>query len=67
MSREHVRAIVDAATEVRPEPPRPLMRELPPVFGRLHPRWNTPYVALLVQDASNGHVRQIAGSLLYSR
>jgi amino acid transporter len=26
-------------------------RFLPPVFGRLHPRWNTPYVALLVQAA----------------
>jgi amino acid transporter len=24
-------------------------RFLPPVFGRLHPRWRTPYVALLVQ------------------
>jgi glutamate:GABA antiporter len=24
-------------------------RFLPPVFGRLHPRWKTPYVALLVQ------------------
>jgi amino acid transporter len=24
---------------------------LPPAFGRLHPRWNTPYVALLVQAA----------------
>jgi glutamate:GABA antiporter len=24
---------------------------LPPVFGRLHPRWGTPYVALLVQAA----------------
>jgi len=26
-----------------------LDRFLPPVFGRTHPRWNTPYVALLVQ------------------
>jgi amino acid transporter len=26
-------------------------RFLPAVFGRLHPRWNTPYVALLVQAA----------------
>ena len=26
-------------------------RFLPPVFGRLHPRWKTPYVALLVQAA----------------
>jgi amino acid transporter len=26
-------------------------RFLPPVFGKLHPRWNTPYVALLVQAA----------------
>jgi amino acid transporter len=26
-------------------------RFLPPVFGRLHPRWQTPYVALLVQAA----------------
>jgi amino acid transporter len=26
-----------------------LDRYLPPVFGRLHPRWKTPYVALLVQ------------------
>ncbi len=26
-------------------------RFLPPVFGRLHPRWRTPYVALLVQAA----------------
>jgi amino acid transporter len=24
-------------------------RFLPPVFGRLHPKWRTPYVALLVQ------------------
>jgi len=24
-------------------------RYLPPAFGRLHPRWRTPYVALLVQ------------------
>ena len=26
-----------------------LDRYLPPVFGRTHPRWKTPYVALLVQ------------------
>jgi amino acid transporter len=26
-------------------------RFLPPAFGRLHPRWRTPYVALLVQAA----------------
>src|SRR5262249_20870687 len=26
-------------------------RFLPPVFGELHPRWHTPYVALLVQAA----------------
>jgi amino acid transporter len=26
-------------------------RFLPSVFGRLHPRWNTPYVALLAQAA----------------
>lgn len=26
-----------------------LDRYLPPAFGRLHPRWRTPYVALLVQ------------------
>jgi len=26
-------------------------RFLPPVFGKLHPRWGTPYVALLVQAA----------------
>ncbi|HKB70000.1 MAG TPA: APC family permease [Thermoanaerobaculia bacterium] len=26
-----------------------LDRYLPPVFGRLHPRWKTPHVALLVQ------------------
>jgi glutamate:GABA antiporter len=26
-------------------------RYLPPAFGRLHPRWRTPYVALLVQAA----------------
>jgi amino acid transporter len=26
-------------------------RFLPPVFGKLHPRWHTPYVALLVQAA----------------
>ncbi|HEV2116640.1 MAG TPA: amino acid permease, partial [Terriglobales bacterium] len=24
-------------------------RFLPPVFGRLHPRWKTPYVALILQ------------------
>jgi hypothetical protein len=30
MSREHVRAIVNTAPEVTPEPPRPLLRELPP-------------------------------------
>ncbi|HST27411.1 MAG TPA: amino acid permease, partial [Rudaea sp.] len=24
---------------------------LPPAFARVHPRWNTPYVALLVQGA----------------
>jgi amino acid transporter len=28
-----------------------LDRYLPPVFGRTHPRWKTPYVALLVQGA----------------
>jgi amino acid transporter len=28
-----------------------LDRYLPAVFGRLHPRWKTPYVALLVQAA----------------
>jgi amino acid transporter len=26
-------------------------RYLPPAFGNLHPRWRTPYVALLVQAA----------------
>ncbi len=26
-------------------------RFLPPVFGRLHPRWRTPWVALVVQSA----------------
>jgi amino acid transporter len=26
-----------------------LDRFLPPIFGRTHPRWKTPYVALLVQ------------------
>ena len=26
-------------------------RFLPPVFGRLHPRWGTPYVALILQAA----------------
>src|SRR5436305_2115586 len=26
-----------------------LDRYLPPAFGKLHPRWGTPYVALLVQ------------------
>ena len=30
MSHDHVRAIVAAAPEIKPEPPRPLMRELPP-------------------------------------
>jgi glutamate:GABA antiporter len=29
-------------------------RFLPPAFGRLHPRWRTPYVALLVQAAIAG-------------
>lgn len=29
-----------------------LDRFLPPAFGRLHPRWGTPYVALLVQLAA---------------
>jgi amino acid transporter len=28
-----------------------LDRFLPPAFGRVHPRWHTPYVALLVQAA----------------
>jgi len=28
-----------------------LDRYLPPAFGRVHPRWGTPYVALLVQAA----------------
>jgi glutamate:GABA antiporter len=28
-----------------------LDRYLPPLFGRTHPRWKTPYVALLVQGA----------------
>jgi amino acid transporter len=28
-----------------------LDRFLPPAFGRLHPRWGTPYVALIVQAA----------------
>jgi glutamate:GABA antiporter len=27
-------------------------RYLPPVFGRIHPRWRTPYVALLVYGAA---------------
>src|SRR4029453_13133183 len=26
-------------------------RFLPPAFGELHPKWGTPYVALLVQEA----------------
>lgn len=26
-------------------------RLLPPAFARLHPRWNTPYVALLIQSS----------------
>src|SRR2546426_9106728 len=26
-------------------------RVLPPAFGKVHPRWQTPYVALLVQGA----------------
>ena len=26
-------------------------RYLPPAFSRIHPRWNTPYVALLTQGA----------------
>jgi hypothetical protein len=30
MSRDHVRAIITMAPEVTPEPPRPLMREVPP-------------------------------------
>ena len=29
-------------------------RFLPPAFGRLHPKWRTPYVALLVQAAIAG-------------
>src|SRR5439155_10155436 len=29
-------------------------RFLPPAFGDLHPRWRTPYVALLVQAAIAG-------------
>ena len=29
-------------------------RFLPPAFGRLHPRWRTPYVALLVQAGIAG-------------
>src|SRR5262245_10155797 len=29
-------------------------RYLPPAFGRLHPKWHTPYVALLVQAAIAG-------------
>jgi glutamate:GABA antiporter len=29
-------------------------RYLPPAFGRLHPKWRTPYVALLVQAAIAG-------------
>ena len=29
-------------------------RYLPPAFGRLHPRWNSPYVALLVQAGCAG-------------
>ena len=32
-------------------------RFLPPAFGALHPRWRTPYVALLVQAAIAGAVR----------
>ncbi len=32
-------------------------RFLPPVFGDLHPKWRTPYVALLVQAAFAGAVR----------
>jgi amino acid transporter len=28
-----------------------LDRYLPPVFGRMHPRWGTPYVSLIVQAA----------------
>jgi amino acid transporter len=31
-----------------------LDRYLPPVFGKTHPRWKTPHVALLVQAALSG-------------
>jgi len=31
-------------------------RYLPPVFGKLHPRWKTPYVSILVQAAASGVV-----------
>jgi glutamate:GABA antiporter len=31
-------------------------RYLPPIFGRLHPRWKTPYVSILVQAAFSGIV-----------
>lgn len=29
-----------------------LDRHMPPVFSKLHPRWNTPYVSLLAQGAA---------------
>jgi len=35
-------------------------RYLPQAFGKLHPRWRTPYVAMLVQAAVSGVVLVIA-------
>jgi amino acid transporter len=35
-------------------------RYLPPAFGRLHPRWHTPYVAILVQAVLSGVILIIA-------
>src|SRR5438552_8734043 len=37
-------------------------RYLPPAFGKLHPKWRTPYVAIIVQAVLSGAILLIANA-----